>query len=384
MIKEKIYDEYTSLQDKAENGEISLNEIRQQVSRIEKFSKMCNTMDSYPAFIQKGSRLEIYIHKKIRLYMVYVYLSPDLFSSECIYQLVVKSDSGLFPEMVEILIQRFCNNPNKKLAEMIAHLLEKNSLIYPFDWIKDEEKVYHLIEQIKEYLPKEQSTIFQKDIKEEKQNIMYERDLNEYLRLLGLEIDDLDDKNILNIGAGLGKLKKSLEGKINCEITALDPLYRSVSKESLDGIANKVIDQSFFEYKLEENVYNLIVSVHSLPEYCQTKEQILYFFENSLLSLKMGGKLIIVPSKTINMKWFDRLSHFKEPVLTKFLNSVIELMSSPMNMFQLTTSSFRKTDKASFFGSVVKIKITGNAFIKCTKNNSEIREIFKTIKKTLL
>lgn len=51
------------------------------------------------------------------------------------------------------------------------------------------------------------------------------RDISDYIRLLGINIEDLKGKSVLDIGASYGKFQKECKEKHGIDVIALDPSY---------------------------------------------------------------------------------------------------------------------------------------------------------------
>jgi len=160
------------------------------------------------------------------------------------------------------------------------------------------------------------------------------RPLTEYQKILRIsdhELKELSGKELLLVGGGFSLIKKELEKKgIDCKITNIDPIT-----ESNPEIADSVIKSDFYDTELEENKFEEIMALHSLPTYAFTPEQVTNFYDHSILSLKQGGVLRVTPIQKFSDAFTPAMRLSRKPVNNTSANYIEKLKTRP-DLFTLT------------------------------------------------
>lgn len=163
------------------------------------------------------------------------------------------------------------------------------------------------------------------DMKKDKKTA---RPLNEYQRLLKIsdqELKTLSGKELLLVGGGFSPIKSELKTNgIECTVTNIDPIAEP-NKE----IADNAIKGDFFETNLEENKYDEIMALHSLPTYAFTPEQTEDFYKRSISSLKQGGVLRVTPIYKFSDSFTPSMRLSRQPVNNASREFVEKLKGRP-------------------------------------------------------
>lgn len=204
------------------------------------------------------------------------------------------------------------------------------------------------------------------DMKKEKKTA---RPLSEYQRLLRIsneELQTLSGKELLLVGGGFSPIKGELQKKgIDCAVTNIDPIA-----ESDPDIADNVIKGDFYETEIDENRFDDVVALHSLPTYAFTPDQVRDFYNRSILSLKQGGVLRVTPVEKFSDSFTPAMRLSRKPVNNASAEFVTGLRNRP-DLFHLTEFTIehkgalgKKTEMPG-----VKIEIIGD--------KEQIREFLK-------
>jgi len=153
------------------------------------------------------------------------------------------------------------------------------------------------------------------------------RGAKEHFEDLGLKLDDLRGKKILDIGSGLNQLANELK-PLGIDIISLDPFY-GLSREEREAIyksgyedgpekLKELLDQLESENSssslvagrsealpFDDESFDLIISHYGSPFYAEDGEKVEKFFSEQSRVLKSGGEARVYPT------WF------KEPTVEK-------------------------------------------------------------------
>src|SRR3989344_2717603 len=165
------------------------------------------------------------------------------------------------------------------------------------------------------------------------------RGLEKYLSDLNLTKETLEDKRILDLGSGTRRFAKELEdGGVKAEIFSLDPIFEN-PKEKIEAGAEELSEQLSKTRRVQNTVaglgehlpfknnsFDLILAEYSLPAHATSKKQIDDFFESSLSSLRVGGKLRFCPPVSL-----------QNPVLSEYITNKITELSNT-SMYEVTKS----------------------------------------------
>jgi len=166
------------------------------------------------------------------------------------------------------------------------------------------------------------------------------RGVDEHFENLGLSIDMLRGKKILDIGAGLNKLANELE-KEKLDIVSLDPFYMlSIEeREKLyeDGYEDGSEKLKELLYKLgskdksshlvagrsealpfADDSFDLIISHYGSPFYAEDSDGVEQFFSELNRVLVSGGEARIYP------KWIRGINQNKASALNKALKKALD------------------------------------------------------------
>lgn len=144
------------------------------------------------------------------------------------------------------------------------------------------------------------------------------RGVDEHVEDLGLNVNDLRGKKILDIGSGLNQLANELKGE-GLDIVSLDPFYalsrnerESVYergyedgpeklKELLDKLessnpASQLVAGRSETLPFADESFDFIISHYGSPFYAENTEQIEFFFLELSRVLKRGGESRIYPT----------------------------------------------------------------------------------------
>lgn len=188
------------------------------------------------------------------------------------------------------------------------------------------------------------------------------RPLAEYQRLLRIsdeELQALSGKELLLVGGGFSPIKGELKKRgVECIVTNIDPIAESDSE-----IADKVIQDDFYRAEIDEDGFDEVMALHSLPTYAFTPEQAKDFYSSSILSLKQGGILRVAPIKKFNDAFTPAMRLSRKPVNNASAEFVESLKDRP-DLFVLTEFTIehkgafgRKTEMPG-----VKIEVIGDKY----------------------
>jgi len=186
------------------------------------------------------------------------------------------------------------------------------------------------------------------------------RPLKEYQRLLKIsdeELKVLSDQELLLIGGGFSPIKAELtQAGIGCKITNIDPIV-----EPDPRIADEFIKRDFFGVVLEENKYTTEIALHSLPTYAFSPQQVTEFYSRSILSLKQGGLLHVMPVNGFADYFTPAMRLSRKPVNDASVKFVQRLKQRP-DLFAVTEFTVEAKD---YFGRKtqrpgVKIGLVGD------------------------
>lgn len=155
------------------------------------------------------------------------------------------------------------------------------------------------------------------------------RGLDEYVERLGLELESLRHKVILDVGSGQGQFAKDVkESGIEAEVYSLDPLFASKEKQEELGKQTRISGDIYKDDKsvaglgellpFKDGSFDLVLANYSLPWHADLKEQIADFFSESLRVLKPGGEIRFGPYGISN----------ESPDLAQFLASQLEVLKA--------------------------------------------------------
>ncbi len=128
------------------------------------------------------------------------------------------------------------------------------------------------------------------------------RNMEAYLEDLELKKEDLENKTILDIGAGTREFAKDIERSgISARVFSLDPFYAAMEGEVKDIIKNrsapnieKRTTAGFGEeLPFKDESFDLVISEFSLPFYTKSRKDLNDFFSEINRVTKPGGEVRI-------------------------------------------------------------------------------------------
>lgn len=170
-----------------------------------------------------------------------------------------------------------------------------------------------------------------KMIKEERH--LGREDLEYYLAFLELNKEDLENKNILDVGSSTGKIVEEIN-ELNSKAFGVDPIYaqesgREILKNKNKAIAGMAGNGNNLPFKTE--TFDIIINNFSTFNYAKNENVVNKNFEEQLRLLKEGGSLYVFP-----LKWSFKLREYvvdlednfieeKEVIIDSFLKKIKEL-----------------------------------------------------------
>jgi SAM-dependent methyltransferase len=183
--------------------------------------------------------------------------------------------------------------------------------------------------------------IEQKRISDWKEVAHTDRGVGEYLRFLNLGREDLEDKKILDIGAGLGKFAEgAAKENISNKIYSLEPFLSIAKEEIISGTKEKtdysaealkakekMVAGIAEEMPFKENTFDLVLSLYAMPLYAISKMSVLNFFRNIIKITKNGGEIRLYPiNRTRKGKALTDFWPSNQNGLDDFINTQINVL----------------------------------------------------------
>ena len=270
-------------------------------------------------------------------------------------------------EFVPNLIREIANRKEfSQLKQILQHYKGKSMFEYCVREIesslKDDKMQNSVLMALSEIMTEERQeptsiAEHEADMKKEKKTA---RPLSAYQRLLKIsdeELQALSGKELLLVGGGFSPIKNELRKKgVECTITNIDPIV-----ESDPEIADNVIKGNFYDVEMDEYKFDEVMALHSLPTYAFTPDQAKDFYSRSILSLKQGGVLRVMPIEKFSDAFTPAMRLSRKPVNNSSVEFVASLKDRP-DLFTLTEFTIEHKgalgQKTEMPG--VKIEIIGN------------------------
>ena len=118
------------------------------------------------------------------------------------------------------------------------------------------------------------------------------RDIISYRDAFRIGCKDFTGKRVLLVGGGVSPLTSSLKfnGIKDFAITNVDPYA-----EPVDAPDQILISEKFSDHKINENGYDMVLSLFSLPLYAKTPTEAMDFYARSVYGTAGGGSVRVFP-----------------------------------------------------------------------------------------